>query len=236
MHKAVLVFPVLPGQDAKRPARMLEERPREYRESREAVGITLERVYEMKTPNGDFAIAYLETERDSGETIGRLAQSDRPVDREFIRLIKEIHGFDPAQPPQGEPPELLADWVADDRGSDRKRGLAFCAPVMPGATDYGRTFAKDSYGRKEFAESRRSIGGQQETVMLNHTPMGDVICVYVEGADPVGSNRQFAESRTPFDTWFKDECKKIFPPEVDFNEPLPPIKEIFDSQRLLVAR
>jgi len=65
--------------------------------------------------------------------------------------------------------------------------------------------------------------------------MGDVICVYIEGDDPVASNRRFAESSDAFDVWFKDRCKEIFPPEIDFNDPVPQVSEIFDSQTLLVA-
>ena len=146
-------------------------------------------------------------------------------------------GFDATQPPPGEPPELLADWM-DETRTARGRGLAFCAPVRPGATEKGRAFAHQAYEarRDELAASRRAQGVTREVVTLNHTPMGDVVCVYVEGDDPVQGNKQFAESRSEFDVWFKDRCKEIFPPEVDFNEPLPAIAEIFDSQDVLVAR
>ena len=75
-----------------------------------------------------------------------------------------------------------------------------------------------------------------EFVFLNHTPMGDVLCVYFEGDDPVESNRRLAASRSDYDVWFKERCKEIFPPEIDVNQPLPPITQIFDSQEILVAR
>lgn len=90
--------------------------------------------------------------------------------------------------------------------------------------------------RDELTASRRRQGVTRELVTLNHTPMGDFICVYVEGDDPVEGNRRFAESRDEFDVWFKDSCKEIFPPEVDFNEPVPPVTQLFDSEEVLVAR
>jgi hypothetical protein len=46
-----------------------------------------------------------------------------------VGATRRVHGFDATQPPPGEPPEILADW-ADDAVTTRKRGLAFCAPVI----------------------------------------------------------------------------------------------------------
>jgi hypothetical protein len=237
LEKVVALFPVLPGKDARGVAAIFEGRLDEYAEARRRQGIHMERAYEQVTPMGTFVIAYLESERPFGETTAAIAQSDLPIDRDFIRGIKDVHGFDATQPPPGEPPELLADWM-DETRTARGRGLAFCAPVMPGATEKGRAFAHEAYEarRDELAASRRAQGVTREVVTLNHTPMGDVVCVYVEGDDPVQGNKQFAESRSEFDVWFKDRCKEIFPPEVDFNEPLPAIAEIFDSQEVLVAR
>ena len=50
------------------------------------------------------------------------------------------------------------------------------------------------------------------------------------------ANRGFAASRKPYDVWFKDECKKVFIPEIDFNDPLPPIEVIWDWEATKVAR
>ena len=237
MQKFALVFPVLPGKDATIPANGFRERSSEYRESRERLGVHMERAYEMPTPMGNFVIAYLEGDHEFGETLGMMTQSPLDIDRFFLEQVKDIHGVDTSQPPQGEPPEVLADWVDETAGSGRKRGLAFCAPIMPGTADRGRAFAKEAWGTRaaELAESRRQKGLTREFVMLNHTPNGDVVAVYLEGDDPVEGNRQFAASRSDFDLWFRDECKAIFPPEVNFDEPLPPITELFDSQEALVA-
>jgi hypothetical protein len=236
MEKVAALFPVLPGKDARDVARIFEGRDEEYRESRRRHGVHMERVFEQVTPMGTFLIAYLESDRPFGETNAALAQSDLQIDKDFLQAIKEVHGFDATQPPPGEPPELLGDWV-DDSVSSRKRGLAFCAPVRPGAEEIGRAFAKEAFEtrRAEHTASRRALGVTHETVVLNHGPMGDVVCVYLEGDDPVEGNRRFAESRSDYDVWFKEECKKVFPPEIDFNQPLPPISPIFDSQEVLVA-
>ncbi|MBV9101771.1 MAG: hypothetical protein JOZ46_01760 [Candidatus Dormibacteraeota bacterium] len=237
MPKSAMVFPVQPGKDPRAGADLFNERPEEYRESRKRLGVTMERAYEMATPMGAFVIAYVEGDRPLTDTFGLLSQSDLDIDREFLRHIQDVHGVDMTQPPQSDPPEVLGDWVDESAGSARKRGLAFCAPVMPGAEDRGRAFAKEAWGARkdELAESRREKGLTREFVMLNHTPNGDVVCVYLEGDDPVEGNRKFAESSSEFDRWFRNECKSIFPPEVNFDEPLPPITQIFDSQEALVA-
>lgn len=236
MEKVVAAFPVLPGKDAKDVARIFAGRDAEYAESRRRQGMHMERVYQQATPMGTFVVAYFETDRPYGESVASVAESDLPIDREFVAGLKEVHGFDPAQPPPGELPEILGDWV-DDTATERKRGLAFVAPVMPGADAIGRAFAKEAFEtrRAEHEASRRALGLTHETVVLNHTPGGDVICVYLEGDDPIESNRRFAEATDSYNTWFKDRCKEIFPPEVDFNQPLPPIEQILDSEKALVA-
>lgn len=237
MYKVVAVYPVLPGKDARTIAEMLRERPSEYAESRRRAGIQLERAYEQETPMGTFLISYIETDRPFPEMAAATAQSDLAIDRDFAAAIKEVHGVDLTQPPPGEPPELLGDWE-DEAVTVRKRGLAFCVPVMPGATDIGRAFCAEAYQtrRDEFTASRRALGGSRETTVLNHTPSGDIAAVYIEADDPVEANRRFAESRSAFDVWFKEQCTRVFPPDVDFNQPLPPISQIFDSQEILVKR
>jgi hypothetical protein len=236
MAKTAFAVPVLPGKDAKSVAAIFDGRQDEYAESRRRHGIQIERVYEQPTPMGTFAVAYLESTGDIADTMGKLASSDLPIDREFVSALKDVHGFDPSAAPPGEPPEILGDW-RDETVSDRKTGFAFCVPVRPGAEDKGRAFAKEAFEarRDEHRASRRALGLIQETVVLNHTPQGDVICVYLEGDDPVEANRRFAESRSDYDAWFKDQLTEIFPPEIDLNVPIPPVTQIFDSQEALVA-
>ena len=71
----------------------------------------------------------------------------------------------------------------------------------------------------------------REEVFLNQTPAGDVIVVYLEADDPTEANRLFAVSNSPFDRWFKEQCRGIFPPEIDFDQPVPANEEIFSWTR-----
>jgi hypothetical protein len=70
-------------------------------------------------------------------------------------------------------------------------------------------------------------GLTREDIYLNRTPMGDILVVYMEGEHPWETNRQFAASQTPYDRWFKDELKKIFPDFIDFDQPVPQNEEVF---------
>ena len=237
MYKTVGVFPVLPGKDARQVAAVLRADPSGYVESRRRAGVSLERAYEMATPMGTFLISYIESDVPFAESGLALAKSDLPVDRAFVAAVQEVHGIDLTQPPPGPPPEVYGDWV-DDTVTGRTRGLAFCAPAIPGQTEFGRRFCDEAYvaRRDELASSRRALGVNRETVCLNSSPAGDVVGVYFEADDPVEANRRFAASQAPYDVWFKDQLRQLFPPEIDLGQPLPPITEVFDSQEFLVAR
>lgn len=232
MTKTLTTAPVLAGQDARSVAETFRSRMDEYRESRTRAGITMERAFLMPTPMGEFVVAYFEAEGDANEALRGLVSSDLPIDRYFVGALKTVHGIDLTEPPAGPPPEVIADWT-DPSVTTRKNGLAFCAPIMPGAQDRGRSFGNEAFNvrRDEFAESRRALGESAETVVLMTTPMGDIICVYLEGDDPAEANRRFAASQTPYDAWFKAQCRTLFVPEVDFDQPLPPIEQIWDYQR-----
>ena len=237
MYKTAAVFPVLPSKDARQVADVLRNDPSGYIQSRKRLGVSLERAYEMPTPMGTFLITYLESERPFPETSADAASSDLAVDRAFAAAVKDVHGLDITVPPPGPAPEVLGEW-ADETVGEHKPGLAFCVPVAPGQTDYGRAFTKEAYEtrRDELAASRRAKGVSREIVVLNSTPAGDVCAVYFEADDPVAANRAFTESQSPYDVWFQEQLGRIFPPDVDLSVPLPPITEVFDSQEFLVAR
>ena len=82
---------------------------------------------------------------------------------------------------------------------------------------------------KEMDESRRRIGGTKEMVWLNPTPMGDIAVVYLEGDDPVKANQMFAESKSPFDVWFKQQAL-VFS-GIDYNQPIPELPELVMDYR-----
>src|SRR5437870_2356894 len=158
MERTAAAFPVLPGRDAEDVAQILRSRPEQYRESRRNLGITLERAYHEPTPMGDFVISYAETDGSAAEAVAKMGTSELEIDRDFARMIKEVHGIDLTVPAPGPPPETLLVWT-DPEVKVRGRGLAFCAPPIPGKEDVGRAWAKEvSRPRKdEMTASRRAL-------------------------------------------------------------------------------
>src|SRR5690242_13458370 len=95
MHKYGFGVPVLPCKDGRAPAETFRADMDGWRASRRQMGVTLERVYLMPTPNmGDFVVAYLEGDTDFGEANARLATSSIPVDVKFREALKDVHGID----------------------------------------------------------------------------------------------------------------------------------------------
>jgi hypothetical protein len=239
MHRYAVPFPTAPGKtesDIRSIAAYLRAHPAEYRESRRRLGVTMERAYIQATPMGTVTIAYLEASQPFAAGVGAQASSDLDIDRRFLEMVREVHGVDLRQPPPGPPPETVAAWQ-DPEVAERRRGLAFIAPLLPGKIDAGRAFAKEAFEERveELAESRRALRQNVEVITLSSNPMGDFVCVYLEGADPAEGNRRFAASRSPYDVWFRRRLKELFPPEVDFDRPLPPVTELFDSLALTVT-
>ncbi|MDP9325423.1 MAG: hypothetical protein M3O87_02675 [Candidatus Dormibacteraeota bacterium] len=232
MAKTCVAFPVLPGKEDMA-AKELPDYSRahmdEYAESRGRAGITLERVYGMHTPMGYFNILYSEGAGGFVESILALTTSDLDFDKYSFGKIQEITGIDFTQPPPGPPPELVGEWW-DPTVTERRPGLAFCVPVMPGKSEAARAFAREAFVNRvaEHAESRRALGINGEVVFLQPTPMGDLVCAYLEGNDPVAGNRKFAASQSPYDRWFKDQLAEVFPPDISFDEPVPPVEQLFE--------
>ena len=234
MLKFALLFPIVPGAttaDVKAITGEFKANMDDYRASRMRLGIAVERVYLQPGPAGDILIAYTEGEHDFAETTRLLASSDAAIDQRFIEHVARVHGIDVRKPPAVpvQPPETIAEWV-DPAVTTRRHGLAFAAPVLPGKADAAKAWAHEAFvvRRSELTDSRRALGQNVEVVTLNHTPMGDFGAVYLEGNDPAEANRRFAASRTPYDAWFKDALKPLFPPEIDFNQPVPAVEQIWD--------
>jgi hypothetical protein len=231
-YRYAIPFPVAPGKtdaDAAGIAEHFRANMDAYRDSRKRLGTTMERAYLQPTPMGSIVVAYVETEHSFGDWIKGILTSDLEIDRQFIEMVADIHGVDIRKPPAGPPPETIGQWIDPDV-TTRRAGLAFIVPVLPGQDDAGRTFAREAYvtRRPELIDSRHALGQNAEVATLNVTPMGSFLCAYLEAADPVGANRRFAASNRPYDVWFKNELKSLFPPMIDFNQPLPPVVQLFD--------
>lgn len=80
--------------------------------------------------------------------------------------------------------------------------------------------------------SRRALGQNVEVVTVSDTPQGPIAAVYLEGNDPHEANRTFAASTEPFDVAIKQELSTLFPPFIDFSQPVEGVTEIFDSLAL----
>jgi catechol 2,3-dioxygenase-like lactoylglutathione lyase family enzyme len=236
MTRFAFPTPVLPGKHATDVPKVFAGRLDEYEESRRRQGVSAECAYEMATPMGTFVIAYIEAEGSMEQVMGAMGASDLPIDRDFRAALADVHGMDPAAAPPGPPPEELGHY-RDPDVKDRRRGLGFVAPIMPGTADRARAFAREALGARlaEHTASRRALGICQESIFLCSSPAGELICVYLEGDDPAEGNRRFAASQSEYDRWFKDQCHAIFPPQVDFDEPVPPVVAIWEWRRAAVT-
>lgn len=228
-------FPVLPGKASIATDELtgyMRENMDAYVASRDNAGVTMERVFMQATAMGDLVVAYLEADRDLAAVLQAYLTSGQDFDRHFRERNEEMTGLDFAQPLP--PTRLLAEWKDPDV-LERRPGLAFAVPLLPGARELGLAFAQEAFvqRREELTESRRRLGQNREAIYLNETPMGDLTCVYLEGRDPVAANRSFAASGEPFDVWFKQELANLYPPQIDFNQPLPPIPQFWDWQRAI---
>jgi hypothetical protein len=235
MQRTALVFSVLAGKtesDIRSIADRFKADPEGYFESRHRAGVTLERAYWQNTPMGDFVIGYVESDQSAADVMGAWAAQATEIDRFFVATVKEVHGIDITNVPEGPPPQTVGEWV-DTAVTERRRGMAFCAPLAPGQEDRGRAWAKEIYGQEAMTTSRRAVNQNVEVVTLTETPQGPVCGIYLEATDPFESNRALAASTEPFDAVFKEELRVMFPPFVDFSQPVSGVTEIFDSQALL---
>src|SRR4029077_1668259 len=154
-------------------AEHFQAHPAEYAESRRRSGVTLERAYLQKTPMGMFVVAYQETTGSVADAMAALAQSDLAIDRFFVEAVHELHGIDLTQPMPGPEPEVVGEWD-DPAATERGRGMAFCAPMIPGSEDRGRAWAKQTFASDGMTASRRAFGTSVEVVTLVQSPQGPV--------------------------------------------------------------
>jgi hypothetical protein len=227
-------FPVQPGKEDLFEQSLDEIRARvdEYEESRRRARVTMERVWLQRNQDGSVLIPiYVEAESTFASVLDSF-QTGSAFDRWFLDVNSEITGIDfNDQSATGVAPEHVGSW-SDPAVANRLPGLAFTVPLLADKEDEAAAFAKEAYEnrRDEFAESRRAQGVIREEVFLQRTPMGSLITVYGEGEDVRAANAGFAASQSPFDRWFKDSLREIFPPFVDFDAPVPDNRQAWDWQ------
>ena len=139
MNRTALVFPVVAAK-TEADIRLIADRfnadPKGYFESRHRAGVSLERAYWQHTPMGDFVIGYSESDRSSTDVLRAFAEQATEIDRFFVAAVKEVHGIDITNVPEGPPPQTVGEWV-DPEVKERRRGMAFCAPLIAGRTAAG---------------------------------------------------------------------------------------------------
>src|SRR5712692_5722819 len=197
MAKFGFPVPIVPGKEdlAGRIYDEMRARMGEYEESRRNAGLTLERTYFQRNPDGStLLVVYAEGSGSMGDVARAFATSGTSFDQWFMDVNQELSGIDFRQPPPGGWPEHIASWEAPSGA--RGKGIALCAPLLPGKIEAGKSWAKEAFEdrREEMAESRLALGSTREEVFLNSTPMGDFAVVYIEGEDPVRANKEFAAS------------------------------------------
>ena len=104
--------------------------------------------------------------------------------------------------------------------------LAMALPIPAGKTDQWKAFIGELKGPRfeEFKASRRKLGVQERT-FLQHTPMGDLVVVTLEGADPASAFARFGQGTDDFTKWFLKQVQQIH--GVDLTAPPPgPLPEL----------
>ena len=88
--------------------------------------------------------------------------------------------------------------------------MAVAFPIVPGKTDEWRAWMEEINGSRheEFAASRRSVGLHERT-FLQHTPMGDLVIVTLEGDDPAASFGQLMTRTDEFSKWFGEQAASV---------------------------
>ena len=105
--------------------------------------------------------------------------------------------------------------------------IGFALPILPGQAPAARAFHQElmEAHRADYAASERAIGITKELWFVQETPNGDFFVAYMESADFGQALAMFAQSREPFDLWFKAQLAAVT--GVDLNDPPPgPLSEL----------
>jgi len=107
-------IPILAGKtEAFRAAhrRFVVDRRTEFEASRRRLGVTAERGFVQRTPNGDLAIVVFDL-IDPARMLAGTASSTEQLDADFRRYLLDVFGLDLTQAPTVQPSEQVFDWHA----------------------------------------------------------------------------------------------------------------------------
>lgn len=182
------------------------------------------RAYQMTTPLGDVVTTY-----EEADSIERSFQNQAEDPSEVAQLLREhvkrTHGIDIST----QAPPAPEQWLEySDPGAERHPGLGFSAPIQPGKAGLLRALYKETAGprKAEWEANNRENGATLHRAFIVSTPMGDFASVYYEAPDPVEANRRFAANDSEFAAYFKSHVADAL--GIDFNEPLPPVRTVFE--------
>ncbi|WP_077488747.1 hypothetical protein [Sinomonas mesophila] len=193
--------------------------------------LSLVRVYQMTTPMGDIVTTY--EEADSVERSFQNQIDDPSEVAQLLReFVKDTHGIDLS----AQPPPEAEQWLEySEPNSQRHPGIAFSAPIQPGKAGVLRALTGETTGprKAEWEALNRENGVTLHRAYIISTPMGDFTSVYFEAPDPIEANRRFAADASDFATHFKSQVADAL--GIDFSDPLPPIRTVFEAVRTTEA-
>lgn len=106
-------------------------------------------------------------------------------------------------------------------------------PVLQGKEEDIRKLAAEMAGprRQEAEEFYKSFAVVRESWHYQETPHGPMVVAVTEvDDDPNVLAREYAESKRPFDRWFKDQVRNLTGIDPDVQPLGPPSELIFDTQ------
>jgi hypothetical protein len=113
--------------------------------------------------------------------------------------------------------------------------MAVAFPILPGKTPEWRAWIAELNGPRqhEYAESRRKAGVHERT-FLQHTPMGDLVVVTLDGDDPAASFGRMVGSTDAFTKWFIERAQAVH--GIDLTMPMTgsPSELVADSEAVAV--
>ncbi len=108
--------------------------------------------------------------------------------------------------------------------------FAIAIPVLADKSKEFDAFIGELNGARkaDFVASRKRLGVRERT-FHQHTPMGDIVIVTLEGDDPSAAFAKFGHGSDAFTQWFKAQVKAVHGVDLDAPPPGPMPHMIVDS-------
>ena len=100
------------------------------------------------------------------------------------------------------------------------------APILPGKEDEWKQWIQElnTTYRAEYVASRKKLQVRERS-FLQHTPMGDMIIITLEGENPEEAFAHFVSEKNAFTDWFAAGVKSVH--GIDLSQPPPgPMPEL----------